>query len=265
VLPDGEVSRSADLRRLADGLEIAVVPESAWVPEMPSLRHLPGWYKQQVIKLAAAEHVNAPFMITFDADVLCTRPVGAADLVRDGKAACFVIPGDHHPGWYDGAEATLRMRAPRRGVLHNVTPAVWSREGILELLAHLDEVARAGRYASGLRGLQQRLFWGLHRIGRHRHERPWRAWLAASRPWAEYAMYFTYLEVTGHFERYHFYSDYCIYDVERSIWWAPKDFDAWDPTPLFEGSGPPYFAIVQSNTHLDPLSVAKKLDPMLRA
>ncbi len=264
VLPDGVATARADeLRRLAHGLELVVVAESAWVPELASFRHLSGWYKQQILKLAAAEHLNAPFFITFDADVVCTRPVTVADLVRGGKAPCFVIDGERHADWYDGAEAALELRAVRRGILHNVTPAVWARDGILEVLAHLDDVARARRFAPGLRGVQQRLLFGLHHFGRRPPGRPWRAWLAASAPWAEYALYFTSLAATGRFDRYHFASDFCIYDVERSLWWAPEDFDAWDPSPLFEGKGPPYFAVIQSNARLEPRRVSAKLEPLL--
>ncbi len=251
------------IRRVVGILDVEVVPEERWVPEMKSFVHLPGWYRQQLVKLAAAEYVSTSYYLTLDADVVCTRAVTTTQLVPGGKAACFVIPTDEHPDWYDGAEAVLALRAPRRGVLHNVTPVVWSSEAVRELLAHLDGVARQGRYASGLRGLQQRIFFTLHRLGPHRHQRPWRGWLAASRPWAEYAMYFTFLEATGRFERYHFVSDCCIYDIERSIWWKSDDFDGWDPTPLFEGSGPPFFAVIQSNTHVAPERVWQKLSPWL--
>jgi hypothetical protein len=250
------------IRRAVRDLRIEIVPEGQWVPDMASFRHLPGWYKHQLVKLAAAEFVETSYYLTLDADVICTRPTTAAELLPGGKAACFVIEKDEHPQWYDGAEAVLGVRAPRRGILHNVTPAVWAKKGVLELIEHLDEVARRRAWASGLRGLQQRLFFTMHGWGPHRHREPWRGWLAASRPWAEYAMYFTLLEATGRFDQYHFRSDYCIYDVERSVWWK-ADFDEWDATPLFGGAGPPYFAVIQSNTEVPAEHVWQKLAPWL--
>ncbi len=263
VVPDRHLaSLEAPVRRGA--LRIEVVPESRWVPEMASFRHLPGWYKHQLVKLAAAEFVASSYYLTLDADVVCTRRTSAEDLVPGGKSACFVIPRDEHPDWYEGAEAVLGVRARRRGVLHNVTPVVWSKAAVLETIAHLDEIARRRSYARGLRGWRQRIFFLLHLLGPHRHRAPWRAWLAASSPWSEYAMYFTYLEATGRFERYHFDSDYCIYDVERSVWWR-SDFDAWDATALFEGQGPPYFAVIQSNMGISAERVWQKVAPWLGA
>lgn len=263
VVPDEDhATLFPQVRHRADALNVQVVPESAWVPEMKAFFHLPGWYRQQLVKLAAAEFVSTSYYLTLDADVVCTRPTTAAQLLPGGKAACFVIPHDYHPRWYEGAEAALDLRAPRRGVVHNVTPVVWSREAVLGLLAHLDGVARRTAYSRGWRGLQQRLFFTLHRLGPHRRNRPWRAWLAASRPWAEYAMYFTLLEATGTFDRYHFASDYCIYDIERSVW-KHGNLDTWDPRPVFEGNGPPFFVVIQSNTGVAPARVWQKLSPWL--
>jgi hypothetical protein len=259
VVPDrffGAMSESVPRR--AAGLAIEIVPEGRWIPEMKTFGHLPGWYKHQLVKLAAAEFVATPYYMTLDADVICTRRATVADLLPGGKSACFVIREDLHPDWYEGAEAVLGLRAPRRGILHNVTPVVWSRAGVLELQQHIDGVARRRAFARGLRGLQQRLFFGMHTIGPHRAARPWRAWLAASRPWSEYALYFTFLEATGSFNRYHFDSSSCIYDVDNSVWWK-ADFDRWDAAPLFEGKGPPYFAVIQSNTHVPAERVWQKV------
>lgn len=247
VLPDRDVAHARLLPR-ARRFRMQIIGESSLVPEMSSFFYLPGWYKQQLVKLAAAEIVQSPFYLTFDADVICTRAVAVQDLLPGGRARCFVINKDEHPDWYAGAEAVLELPAKRRHVLHNVTPCVWSREGVLELISHLNEVARRRAYATGIRGLNQRFFFTLHRHGAHRKQPPWRGWLASSRPWAEYAMYFTYLEATGRFERYHVESNQCIYDVERSIWYKSTRIEDVDLDSLFVGSGPPYFIVVQSNT-----------------
>ena len=206
------------LAPFARSLPIRVIKEQQWVPEMAQLRHLPGWYKQQLVKLAGAEFVASEFFLTLDADVVCTRAVGYEQLVPGGRAPCHVIQGCDHPGWYAGAEAVLSLKAKRQNILHNVTPCVWARAGVLELIEHLNRVALERPYASGLRGLQQRLFFTQHRLGPHRARPPWRGWLGASRPWAEYATYFTFLEATGRYDRYHFDSEHCVYDIERSVW-----------------------------------------------
>jgi hypothetical protein len=265
VVPDRvRDAMTEPVHRAAGALRVEIVPEGQWVPDMASYWQLPGWYKHQLVKIAAAEFVDTPFYLTLDADVICTRPTTVDKLLPGGRAACYVIERDEHPKWYEGAEAVLGVRAPRRGILHNVTPAVWAKKAVRELIAHLDDVVRRRAYANGLRGLQQRLFFTLHRIGPRRRGAAWCAWLAASRPWAEYAMYFTLLEATKRFDEYHFHSDYCIYDVQRSVWWK-GDFDGWDATPLFDGAGPPYFAVIQSNTQVPVEHVWQKLAPWLGA
>lgn len=265
VVPDAALGElEGPLRRSANGLPIAVVPERLWVPEMGTFRHLGGWYKQQLVKLAAAEFVTSEFYLTLDADVVCTRPVDPDALIEEGRAPYYVIAKGEHPKWYVGAAAALALEPKRHGVLHNVTPCVLARNGVLELLAHLDTVARARRYARGARGIQQRLLFALHEHGPFRKERPWRGWLASSYPWAEYAMYYTFLETTGRIGQYHVERDTCVYDIERSVWWK-GEFDRLDPAPLFAGGGPPYFVVIQSNTGVDATLTWKRLEPWLGA
>ncbi len=246
-------------------LPLFVVKEQLWVPEMPQLRHLPGWYKQQLVKLAAAEFVSSDFFLTLDADVVCTRPVAHRQLIIDGRAPCHVIAGCDHPDWYRGYEAVLALSANRRNVLHNVTPCVWARQGVLELIEHLNQVALERPYAGGIRGAQQRIFFSLHRLGRHRARPPWRGWLAASRPWAEYATYFTFLEATGRYQRFHFDSERCVYDIARSVWSKQFQIETMDAEPLFDSEGPPYFVVIQSNSGIDAKRTWRVLEPWLGA
>src|SRR5262249_29972582 len=106
VVPDGvRAAMTEPIRRAAGALRIEIVPEGRWVPDMASFWQLPGWYKHQLVKIAAAQFVDTDYYLTLDADVICTRPTTAAALLPGGKAACFVIEKDEHPKWYDGAEA----------------------------------------------------------------------------------------------------------------------------------------------------------------
>lgn len=239
-------------------LPLQVIDESAWAPGLDELP-LRGWYKQQLVKLIASSFVRSPFYLTLDADVICTRSCGYAELVPGGKARCYVMQQSDHQDWYDGAEAALGLAAKRRNVLHNVTPVVWSTEGVQKTVSHLNQRAVRREWAKGQRGLRQRL----HSWVRSNAAAPWMNYLAAATPWAEYALYFTYLEATGQFERYHTESDACIYDIQRSLWKSTKTLDGWDPTPLFEGDGPPYFAVIQSNAELPVDQLWQHLAPWL--
>lgn len=257
VVPDSahaQISRQVNSSRLP----LQVIGESEWAPDLGKLP-LRGWYKQQLIKLVASQFVRGEFYLTLDADVICTRRCGFVDLVPDGKARCYVMHQSDHRDWYDGAQAALGMEPVRRDILHNVTPVVWATAGVKKTVAHLESRAKRRHFAGGLRGLRQRA----HALLARNSAAPWMNYLAPATPWAEYALYFTYLEATGQFDLYHSHSDVCIYDIERSLWKNTKSLDGWDPSPLFEGEGPPYFAVLQSNAGFSASELWTKLEPWL--
>ncbi len=259
VAPDAAL---ADVERRVAGtkLPLRLVAESEWAPGIGKLP-LRGWYKQQLVKLVASHFVQGDFYLTLDADVICTRRCGYAELVPNGKARCYTMQQSDHQDWYDGAEATLGLSAVRRNVLHNVTPVVWSTHGVKSTIAHLDARATQQRWSKGIRGLRQRA----HSLLACNHAAAWMNYLAPATPWAEYALYFTYLEATGQFDAYHVESEVCIYDIERSLWKNTKTLDGWDPTPLFQGDGPPFFAVIQSNADLSVAELWGRLEPWLGA
>lgn len=151
----------------------------------------------------------------------------------------------------------LGLSAPKKGILHNVTPAVLARDGVLALRAHLE-----GRLPSGgIRGVKQRLA-----LFRHRNEvarlSKWRLMLASGTPWTEYSLYYTYLEATGQFSKFHTLSPRPIYDIYRSIWYAGRPrIEDWNPRQCFEGDGPPWFVVVQSQTRVPATAVWRKVEP----
>jgi len=267
VVPDQTLPHLTQFtQRYSASLPLHIVPESLWVPDLPHFRYLPGWYKQQLIKLAASEFITGDFYLTLDADVICTRNCYYEDLIVGKKAGCFVMHHNEHPAWYEGAEAVLGLKARRQGILHNVTPCLLATAGVKSLIKHINLVASEHQWASGWRGLKQRALFSYHQRSEFKQESPWRGWLAASWPWAEYALYFTFLECNQTFDDYHFNSNTCLYDVERSIWWAADaNLTTWNPQNAFDGEGPPYFIVVQSNTHIPPSDVWKKVSPIFKA
>lgn len=236
---------------------IDVLPEQEVVPEFHRHPRMKGWYKQQLIKLAAADWVSAPYYITLDADVVCTRPVTAALVLKDGKAPCFVLHGRYHASWYRNTRKVLALSAPRPAITHNVTPAILAVNGVRQLAAALEERVRQRQFSSGWLGFRQRL-------SLRRQDGPqWRAFLAASVPWTEYALYYTFLEESGSFDAHHFVSEQALY-ASDSIWRNnQEEFVHWSPTELFEGDGPPFFVVVQSNTQLSLEEIRNKFEPYL--
>lgn len=232
--------------------ETDVVPELRWVRPR-------GWYRQQLIKLAIAEHVQSETYLTLDADVICTRKFSTTELAPNGKPLCYVIPEDLHPDWYRGSEAVLGLSAPKKGILHNVTPAVLARGGVLAMRDHLERRLLSG----GVRGVKQRLAFLRHRDKDSRVAR-WRLMLASGTPWTEYSLYYTYLEATGQFSTFHTASPRPIYDIYRSIWYAGRPrIEDWSPRQCFEGDGPPWFVVVQSHTRVPASAVWSKVEPYM--
>jgi hypothetical protein len=250
-------------QRIPRGLDFRVESELSLVPEL-RLTKPSGWYRQQLIKLAIAEHLSSELYLTLDADVVCTRKVKPRELAPGGRGLCYVIEKDLHPHWYTRSEAVLGLSAVRQGIVHNVTPAVLHRTAVRELAEYLDRRAAERKFAAGMRGLKQRFAFVRAALTRAPIA-PWRLLLAAGVPWTEYALYYTFLEATQRFERFHQLSPHCLYDIERSVWYADgTNFGDWDPGPCFVGEGPPWFVVIQSNTRLEPRVVRAKFSPFLQ-
>lgn len=64
-----------------------IIPKTAVVLEFRPFKNYPGWNKQQLIQLAAAEIVETD--LTFDTNIICVRPTNFSDLFKDGRAYCF--------------------------------------------------------------------------------------------------------------------------------------------------------------------------------
>ncbi|HET9929328.1 MAG TPA: DUF6492 family protein [Polyangiaceae bacterium] len=257
VCPDHE--RSVIERGLASHpLALTVLEESALVPEFRLTPWLGGWYRQQLVKLAIYEKVKSELYLTLDADVVCAKAVSPELIAPRGLGPCHTVFRDLHPDWYRHSAAVLDMRAKRRGISHNVTPAVLHRVAVGALARYLEERARLRQFARGFRGFKQRL--GFAAGGSSSIYEPWRLFLALGAPWTEYALYYTFLEATGAFERFHEHVDTCLYDVEGSIWRADRrDFAGWRLGANMQHAGAPWFIVVQSNTGISPAAIEAKL------
>lgn len=240
----------------AGGFELRVIPELSLTPELALFPRMDGWHKQQLIKLAMGLEIARPRYLTFDADIVATRRLELREVVVDGKAPCFIDHADLHPRWYVNSEALLGQPLARGGISHNVTPTMLSQEAVRKLAAYFEARYQRGAWAGGWRGLKQRT--AKLRFATRAGVAGWRMFLAAGLPWTEYALYYSFLEAHGLFDRYHFEAAHPLYDGDRSVWFV-EDFEGWDPTPLFAGEGPPYFVVLQSNTGIGVEAVRARL------
>lgn len=106
---------------------------------------IPGWYKQQILKLSANRLSSAPAFVTLDSDVLNARRLTSGDIFSGEKV--FFQPDRQRPEWVAGSCAVLdipRVTPPTMGV----TPAFLSAQGLSVVQKSLD--ATFGSWIAGL-------------------------------------------------------------------------------------------------------------------
>ena len=216
-------------------LSIDVIDEDRICPR-PLLQR--GWRRQQVLKLGAAERLCASHYLTLDADVVATRPIDADDLVIDGRALTQRASLRVHWPWHVHSARLLRLPPPetREAPCMGVTPAVLSRERVVALLRHLEQLYPRQR---------------------------WHEALARRSGWTEYALYWAFLESRGEIAEHHCFGPPDLYG--ECIWKRDRDrFDAEWVERMFHRDATHLFSIVQSNAHgLSLDEVCRRLEPRL--
>jgi hypothetical protein len=251
VVPPNEV---ADARaHLAPWAHLGVVVENeeTLIPELRTFARVHGWRKQQVIKLAAVRALDSPFLLTFDPDVFCVKPMRFEELVVDGRALLDTFIRTGRPQWWRASAALLGVppNLDRPGI--SVTPALLVADVVRDMLRTLEE--RWERpWVDVL--LRDHLGW-------------WRPYWPPSRKrqtWSEYSLYFLYAEAQGLVDRIHVES--LTPGVPQKLIspgsvWRDTPFEAWDPGPCFSAEDPGLFCLVQSNKGIPPEQVWARLEP----
>jgi hypothetical protein len=222
-------------------------PESGDVWPAPNK----GWYRQQLIKLAAFEHVRTPFYLTLDSDVIFVRPFTADDLVVDGRGWVNIerrpdfdrlwVPAiadeavDLHRRRHGWSSRVLRLPERTGEYFYGETPVVLSMA-----------IARAfSEYITT-------------------HIAPdWQAYLLRERPWTEYNLYFSFAEWAGLFDHHHRmgHAD-SVLRLSDSLWLESHDYkdgrslDTWQPDGPLERGG--VAVVVQSYLGYAPGLVKQK-------
>lgn len=199
------------------------------------------WYRQQVVKLWAAERIETDFYLTLDADVICTRPTCAADLLVGDRAILDLERRTVHPGWWAASSRVLGVPDDPVEWGTSVTPVLLSREIVRGLLAFLAE--RGGR-----RGAVELLL--------------------SARGWSEYTLYDLFARKSGLLERHHHldpHPERPSRAIRRrdALWRLDPDADEAGRERIladwaeraFDPAQPGHFSLVQSNTGLRPEEV----------
>lgn len=247
VCPEADISTLTTLlRSLTDDERYQVVSEQLFCPEVALFQDrktgaIQGWYAQQLIKLAAAEHISSDYYITFDSDIICTKPSSYAELIPRGRALLNIETPDDYTRLYkaETAAKAVKNRDRRfkgcRKLLGGPRPRAYAKRyyGETPVILHTHSVRALCNHIGTLAN------------------NPWQAALASDLHWTEYCLYFQYLEMNNAIDAVHELS-HCnaVLNWENSIWHMtkryrlPRDYTSWPCLDADRNHG--YFSAVQS-------------------
>ena len=259
VVPENEVEY---FRSVLTTDRYKIISENKLIPEFDIgiNQDIPGWNRQQLIKLAIAPHVSSNFYLTLDADVIVVKPVSYSDLVIKGRGIVKRSTKDYHAIWYEWATRVLGLE--RSGYTHGVTPAIFNKEAMLKLHEYLESRSNwAIKTLCSLAKILKNRLWSSGSKNAVKRYCGWRNFLIRNLPWTEYSLYHTYLEAKKLFDRYHFDGgEFAIYG--KSVW-QKHEFDDWDPRECFFAEEKIWFTVVQSNTGIPAEYVWEKVKQFL--
>lgn len=190
-----------------------------------------GWYRQQAVKLGAANMVSTPVYGVIDADCFLTRP-----FVKERHATLGATRWELRPhtdaAFYPGAASLLVLPQPERRLLWR-PPFFFQRAVVRALLQRLE------------------VLWG----------QPWPEALARSpHRWGEVPLY----HVMAHEMGIPFVE--APSETHEPIRWprvdVEADFNAWDPAKTF--SGDYAFGVIHTHSAIQPDRVREKVEGYLR-
>jgi hypothetical protein len=234
-------------------LPIRVISEEVLVPELAAHRHVRGWRKQQMVKLAAARQIEEDFFLTLDADVIALRPFSVADLIIDERALIQYELRSQHPKWWRSSARLLDMD-PDVGdaeIGMTVTPALLSRDLCLRVAEALAPDGK-GTWVDRL-----------CRLHNPRAPSNWTLGRFLRSKWTEYSLYYLCAMKYGLLDRYHVRAGTAEIP-QRLLVHDAHPFEEWMPAETFAADSPGLFCVVGSKSRIDVAVVWEKVKPFIR-
>jgi hypothetical protein len=122
------------------------LPQNFWL----SFKTIPvrGWVIQQIVKIAAAQQINADLAVFIDSDVAFVRPFNLYSLIRQEKIRLFCdIQGNElqkqmHWKWHKSASQLLGLSDVDPRIPDYIGQIItWRRENILQMCQHLENIS----------------------------------------------------------------------------------------------------------------------------
>jgi hypothetical protein len=226
----------------------------------PSIAGGPGWTKQMILKIAVANLVQTDCYLTLDTDVFLTRPLGAEDILVDGKLSYQKEAPGSHRSWWESSSHVLQVEPDlvlKKSRVMGVTPEYLVTEVSRKLQGEIETLHGTKDYAAWLMARRVSKKSPLNRFVK-KLSRPLpllRGLIPAERreqiatcDWTEYTLYWTYLNKMGMVEKYYAENERQVYG---NCIWVLKDKQGSDLRELvdkaFRDNAGYHFSLVQSS------------------
>ncbi len=237
--------------------ELVVVDECELLPQLRKYPKMGGWTKQQLIKLAASTLVETVYFLTFDADVICTKPLSREILLPKGLGLVHKSNKQDHPHWWQASASCLNVDPKLTEPGIGVTPVILSTSVCRQLIHFLGQRQSGQDWIDFLWRPLRPFPLGWQRMFPH-HKATYR--------WSEYSLYFLFLIENQLFDQYHIWGGTKSHPqtlVSSNSVWFKVDFNQWEAKTCFAKDDPALFCIIQSNKHLNIDNVRSKMRPYL--
>ncbi|MBI4005953.1 MAG: hypothetical protein HY356_04730 [Gammaproteobacteria bacterium] len=235
-------------------LNVEIIDEEELLPILKKYNNVGGWHKQQLIKLVGAMTSPTPFVLTLDADVVCTKTTTEKNLIINKRAIIQSARKTVHRQWWLSSAAILGINPDMEKPGMAVTPALLSKHICQSLTQHLGE-----RYA--MHWTEYLLSLLPNNLKNFCPDR-WK-----KRKWTEYTLYYLHAVDREMLNTYHIVAGTQEAPgklVSRNSVWNKTPFNRWDPAICFSASDNSHFTVIQGNKHIDPEFIWARIKPFIQ-
>lgn len=252
VTPPNEVEEVTKRLRSWSQFNPVVMSEEELVPELANYPHMRGWRKQQIVKLAAQTQFDDDFYITFDADVICLKPLSLNKLIVEGKALIQYEQRSQHAKWWKASARLLKMSANigNTEIGMHVTPAILSTKLAEQLTQEIT------------------LLWGKNWVNaicslhNPKHPNNWRISRFLQLKWTEYSLYYLCALKKDNLAKFHVNAG-SLEHPQLLLIHDSHPYENWDTAHSFSNNCPGMFCVVGSKSRIEPKEVWQRISPFV--
>lgn len=125
VTSDSDFDKANNLLRNTDKVRVLIFPESEFFTGDDLYFHMPGWWKQQLVKLWCSYRLFTGFYITFDTDVFALNNFDEHTFMNSSKCVSNWVRLENYPfEWTQNTSKTLFNIITEQTFRLNVTPNI---------------------------------------------------------------------------------------------------------------------------------------------